>query len=201
MAYPITIDSFTLKVDNVTDYMAADINDLQVAIAAIEAKLGIDSSGVAASIDYKVNNWFVTGRRVWLGEDTAPTGWTIDATAADGLLAVKGGAAAYNVAGGTRAGTWTQPAHSHSAGSLTGPSHHHSTTIPYSGWGYNSTFQAGFLLSGRVTAGWGEVGWINSRVLESTSAGTDAVGGSTATDGTVSTWRPLANTGIMITKN
>jgi|WetSurMetagenome_2_1015567.scaffolds.fasta_scaffold578001_2 hypothetical protein len=41
--------------------------------------------------------------------DTAPTGWTILAAPADCLLALKGGASAYNVAGGAAVGTWVGP--------------------------------------------------------------------------------------------
>jgi len=52
--------------------------------------------------------------KAWFYVDTAPTGWTIDNTPADALLAVKGGSAAYNAEGGTQQGTWTQPNHTHS---------------------------------------------------------------------------------------
>jgi hypothetical protein len=40
----------------------------------------------------------VTGRKLWLYENTAPTGWTI-ASVTDGVIAVKGGSDAYNVNG------------------------------------------------------------------------------------------------------
>ena len=46
--------------------------------------------------------------KCWFYLNTAPTGWTIDATPADALLAVKGGSQAYNANGGTQVGTWTQ---------------------------------------------------------------------------------------------
>jgi len=63
------------------------------------------------------------GTKMWFYQNTAPTGWVIDSTPADAILAVKGGSAAYNVNGGMAAGTWTQPNHTH-----TGPSHTH--TVP-----------------------------------------------------------------------
>lgn len=52
----------------------------------------------------------LSGFQMWFYHDVAPLGWSI-ITAADSLLAVKGGANAYNVAGGAQAGTWIQPYH------------------------------------------------------------------------------------------
>jgi len=111
-AYPAAIDSFVAKQDNVDDVEAVNINDLQEAIEALETKVGVTSSAVTASLDYKVNNFFATGRKVYLYENTAPTGWSITAVT-DKVLAVKGGSDAYNATGGTAAGTWTQPSHTH----------------------------------------------------------------------------------------
>lgn len=54
MAYPITLDSFTPKVDNTDDVMATDVNELQTAIEALEAKVGIDNSLDTDSFDYKI---------------------------------------------------------------------------------------------------------------------------------------------------
>jgi hypothetical protein len=81
-----------------------------------------------------------TGTKLWIynAEADIPTGWTIDTGPADSLLAVVGGAQAYNVAGQTVAGSWTPtthvhtgPAHTHSVVSAshshTGPSHLHTT--------------------------------------------------------------------------
>ena len=58
--------------------------------------------------------------KVWTYQNTAPAGWNIVAGTTDALLACKGGSQAYNAAGGTQVGTWTQPNHTH-----TGPSHTH----------------------------------------------------------------------------
>ena len=38
---------------------------------------------------------FPTGTKAWFFQNTAPIGWTIDATVTDDLLAVKGGTQAY----------------------------------------------------------------------------------------------------------
>jgi hypothetical protein len=61
-----------------------------------------------------------SGTKMVFYQNTAPSGWTIDGAIADAIIAIKGGSNAYNAAGGTLAGTWTQPNHTH-----TGPSHTH----------------------------------------------------------------------------
>jgi len=118
--FPTSLDVYTPLVDNVDDVMAAHINNPYDAIEALEAKVGIDSSAVTTSLDYLVNSFFVSGRSLYLYENVAPTGWTIVAVT-DKVLAVKGGAAAYDAAGGTTAGSFTisvanMPAHTHKVG-------------------------------------------------------------------------------------
>lgn len=54
MAFPASLDNLTPVVDGVSQVMAADVNDLQAAIEAIEAKLGIDASAVTSSLDYLI---------------------------------------------------------------------------------------------------------------------------------------------------
>jgi len=121
MAFPTTLDSdFGTLVDNVDDAEASNINELRRAVEGLEAKVGINSSAVTASLDYKVNNFFVSGRKLYLYENTAPTGWSIVAVT-DKVLAVKGGAEAYNVTGGNTAGSFAitianMPAHTHRIG-------------------------------------------------------------------------------------
>ena len=118
MAFPTTLDTdFGTLVDNVDDAEASNVNELRRAVEGLEAKVGIDSSAVVASLDHKVNNFFVAGRKLYLYENTAPTGWTIVAVT-DKVLAVKGGSAAYNVSGGNTGGSFTistanAPAHTH----------------------------------------------------------------------------------------
>jgi hypothetical protein len=77
---------------------------------------------------------FASGTKMYFYQDAAPSGWTIDAVPADALLAVKGGAAAYNVAGGNQAGTWTQLNHTHGVGTYAVDNHlHASGTITVDG--------------------------------------------------------------------
>ncbi len=54
--FPSSLKSFTTKVDNVTDVLAAHVNDLQGEVAALEAKVGVDSSAVSTSLDYIIKN-------------------------------------------------------------------------------------------------------------------------------------------------
>lgn len=50
MAYPASLDSFTAKTDDVDDVMAADINELQVAIVATETELGVNPAGSCTDV-------------------------------------------------------------------------------------------------------------------------------------------------------
>jgi hypothetical protein len=50
MAYPASLDSFTPKTDNVDDVMAADVNELQTAITALETELGTDPAGTLTDV-------------------------------------------------------------------------------------------------------------------------------------------------------
>jgi hypothetical protein len=52
MTFPTTLDSFSTKVDGVTDVLAADVNNLQAAVVAIETKVGVNTSAVTVSHDY-----------------------------------------------------------------------------------------------------------------------------------------------------
>jgi len=191
ISYPTSLDSFTDKQDGVDYPQAIDINDVQDAIEALETKLGVDNSGDTSSIDYKVNNFFVSGRKLWLYEDTAPTGWTT-VSVTDAVLAVKGGTNAYNVNGGNTAGTWTQPNHTLTVNEI--PVHRH--TLQGSGGAttaYSATDCYG-VMGGNAgpgtkydTTGHGE-----------TSLG-DTGGGQAHNHG--DTWRPYATVGIIVEKS
>lgn len=54
--FPGSLDSYTDKTDNVDDVLAVHVNNLQDAVAAIEAKLGGSSSAVNTSFDYFLKN-------------------------------------------------------------------------------------------------------------------------------------------------
>ena len=54
--FPSTIDAIVDKVDVTDDVIAADVNGIYDCIEHLEAKLGVDSSAVATSIDYLLKN-------------------------------------------------------------------------------------------------------------------------------------------------
>lgn len=85
-----------------------------------DAQFGSSAGTVCQGNDPRLDRELPTATKVWFWQNTAPTGWTIDATAAaDAVLAVKAGSGTYAVAGGSQAGTWAQPNHTHAGGSHT----------------------------------------------------------------------------------
>jgi len=124
---------------------------------------------------------FASGTKMWFFQNTAPTGWTIDSTPADSLLAVKGGSGAFNVNGGTEAGTWQIPdTEGHVLTIAEMPAHAHTM--------------------GSWAAGSG-VGTGNFSI-EGTTLNTSTVGGGGGHVHTqVDTWRPLAQVGIICEKD
>jgi len=176
--FPTSLDSYSTKTDNVDDVQAAHINNVQDAIEALEAKVGITSSAVTSSLDYKVNNFFASGRKVWIYENTAPTGWSYYSSVTDKVIAVKGGSQTYNVNGGNTGGQWTQPNHTLTINEI--PAHTHTVTQ----------------VQGSGTPDWTSDG--NALGAPSTNSG--STGGSQAHNhGT--TWRPYAAVGIIIEKS
>lgn len=176
MTFPTTLDSdFGTIVDNVDATAASQLNELRRAIEGIETKIGIDSSLVTTSLDYLVNSFFESGRRMWLYEDAAPTGWTYMASIADRVIAVKGGSNAFNVVGGNQAGTWTQLNHTH-----TGPSHTHTTS--------RTTFY--------------QPGYHESTMDVTTCTVTGSGGTGTTSNGApANSWRPYGAVGIIVEKD
>ena len=123
---------------------------------------------------------FASGTKMWFFQNTAPTGWTIDSTPADSLLAVKGGSGAFNVNGGTEAGTWQIPdTEGHVLTIAEMPSHTHTE----SGWSTESGY-AGPGSGAPATVTTGATG-----------------GGGAHTHTQVDTWRPLAQVGIICEKD
>lgn len=226
-----------------------------------DAQFGSSAGTVCQGNDPRLDRELPTATKVWFWMNVAPTGWTIDATAAaDAVLAVKAGSGTYAVAGGSQAGTWTQPDHLHTqpththtqpththtqpthTHSFTGvdhlhstenhtltideiPSHRHSvcplasyrsggapsaiggvdlptTTLytAYTGGGkahnHGNTGAADRSLAGTTGAGGGDT---------TGAGGGDTTGASgndnTGNSATVNTWRPLANVGIICSRN
>jgi len=128
--FPTTIDSYAAKVDNTTDVMAADINNPQDAIEALEAKVGVDSSAVVTSHDYLFAHLIVTGTIMLFGQNAAPTGWTRKADWQNNamLCYATGAIGSGGAVNPQSTHTHTGPSHSH-----TGPNHTHSMNVSTSG--------------------------------------------------------------------
>jgi len=176
-----------------------EIQELRYLIAQItgETYWYIDPDNNIAAMESDINaiqaDLIEAGTKMYFYQNTAPSGWTIDTTPADALLAVKGGSNAYNVDGGNQAGTWTQPNHTH-----TGPSHTHGTPFSFSTsyLRFNQNMISGTIdVTARISAT-GENAYGEPKLITEAS-GTGNTGGSA----TANTWRPLANVGIICTKD
>jgi len=53
--FPTSLDSFTDKINGVDDILSVETNTQSSALEALEAKVGVDNSGVATSHDYKIS--------------------------------------------------------------------------------------------------------------------------------------------------
>lgn len=115
-------------------------------------------TGIVATVDVGTVGIF--------GQNTAPTGWTIDTNHTDCVLALKGGSAAYNANGGTSAGTWALsglntgavtlsaaqsglPAHTHDVG-IDGNTANNTST--YMSWG-STTANSAAKVTGAISGG------------------------------------------------
>lgn len=52
--FPTSIDSFSTKIDGSSDVLAADTNNLQDSVAALQTKVGTNGSAVATSLDRRI---------------------------------------------------------------------------------------------------------------------------------------------------
>ena len=116
ISYPTSIDTLTDRASGNTiseDHM----NDVQDICEALEAKVGINSSAVTASIDYKVNKFFIAATHIFFAQATPPVGWTTDAAHKDNVLACKADSGVYSVVGADKGSftitTANMPAHTH----------------------------------------------------------------------------------------
>jgi hypothetical protein len=71
--------------------------------------------------------------KIWMYKNTALEGWAIDASVVDVVLALKGGALAYNANGGTQAGAWITAVDGHVLTTLEMPAHGHPNVYGYGG--------------------------------------------------------------------
>jgi hypothetical protein len=66
-SFPGTVDTYTTKVDNVSDVLAADINNLQDAIVAIQNRIGANASG---AVILAVPAQTISGAKTFTGINT-----------------------------------------------------------------------------------------------------------------------------------
>ncbi len=159
-----------------------------------DAQFGSTAGTVCQGNDPRLDRELPTATKVWFWQNTAPTGWTIDPTAAaDAVLAVKSGSGTYAVAGGSSAGTWTQPNHLHTTGNHTlkiaeMPQHSHVTYSLQATGTPGASYGHGYLQ-------------IFSQTTGATGGSQPHNHGDTGNSATVNTWRPLANVGIICSRN
>jgi len=171
-------------------------------VSATSLILGRKSAGAgaieeltAADVNAIIGPGVPSGTKMWFYQNTAPTGWTIDTTPADGLLAVKGGSQAYNVNGGNQAGTWTQPDCTLSAANL--PAHDHGSAGAHTHTLGISQSTADPPWSHPILSGPA----VSSFTTSSNGAHTHTSVGSGTAHNHGTTYRPLAQVGIICTKN
>jgi len=74
--FPTNLDSFTTKLDGVSDVLAVDTNNIQDSIVALQSKIGVDNSSVVTSIDYKIRNLPVLGvNQTWQVVERSTNVW------------------------------------------------------------------------------------------------------------------------------
>jgi hypothetical protein len=83
--YPVEKDAWA-EIYEEMPIMAGHFNNLQDSIVALETKVGVNTSSVGPSLDYRVNNLMIASTYMYFYENTAPTGWTATLAAGDKIL-------------------------------------------------------------------------------------------------------------------
>lgn len=171
------------------------IGDLVTSFSHIltDAQFGTGPGTVCQGNDIRLISPIPVGTKAWFYQNVAPTGWTIDATVNDAVLAVRSvmPGTAYNVTGGNHAGNWEQPTHLHTSGGHTltpaeMPIHSHGCPVGVSGG------------AGGRTTGATNVGFYDTTTA---GGGLSHNHGNTGLSGPSPTWRPYASVGIICTKS
>jgi hypothetical protein len=199
-AYVVIKDGATDKKATVTQIRAIDLSALTL----------LPSSQPVASDNMMVGRGSTTYRvaftsigllkntKCWFYQNTAPSGWAVDPTASsDALIAVKGGSNDYNASGGTYNGQWQQAGATLTV--LQIPNHQHWTHTGSNQSNSNANYvhgakdATGTTPRYNTTAGLGIVGGKNDAAPHTSFGGCDPHNHG-------STWRPLANLGIVCYK-
>lgn len=177
-SFPTALDSFTDEEDGVSYPTASDMNNIYDAIEKLEAKLGIDDSAVATSIDYIIKNKTWPIGSVFIGiVSTNPAtllGYGTWSQISQGrvLIGQNGADADFDVAEETGGAKTINIYHNH-----TGPSHTHT---------YSFTTSGG---SGGTDVRYGTTGGYVVKTYDHTHTGS----GTTSADGTGATSSSLSS--------
>lgn len=185
---PLDATKFTHYNDGTTDFRATVAQMQAIIISALNAisvpqptDLMVLQQGSTTGKVFFGQVGFTQGTSCWFYQNTAPMFWSIVGTA-DTLLAVKGGSQAYNVSGGTAAGTWQQTNTALTIDQM--PVHNHDILVRDSG-GSNSNDHV--RSAGAASGG-------NTNTLAIQNIG----GGQGHNHGNI--WRPFASIGIICQK-
>lgn len=130
---------------------------------------------------------FVAGTTMWFYQASLPSGWEPIEATGDALLAVKGGSNKYQNFG--TQGTWSQPGHALTVEQM--PSHYHIAFKTKETTGSSNSL-------GPVRGKTADPGSFQTQSTGGLGSGqNEGVGGPTVEHNHGSTWRPLANVGIL----
>lgn len=120
------------------------------------------------------------GTIMWVYADSPPAGWSLFASSGDVLVGIKGGS--YGATGGTLAGSWATPAHSHGLAN-----HTHASSGVTGGAPYTTDAE----YAGNVSS---------AGHTHNVAPTANATAGSTGIGGSSSAFRPRARVGILCTR-
>ena len=132
-----------------------------------------------------------TSQKIWIYRNTAMSGWVVDASITDRVIAIKGGSQAYNVNGGNTAGSWSY-SHNHKWYNNTGVNASDQT---WDGGGSTITFPK---TSKSEASNWTALGAFHTLTDAAAFPGYSPSDSWTAND-TLSTKRPAAAVGTLQT--
>jgi len=167
----------------------------------------LDTTNVILKYRNSLNSeWFGVmhgdvNQKIWVYRNSAMSGWVVDSSVSDKVLALKGGST--YTTGAATAGSWTVSGltvdgHTHGPGTFAGPSHAH--TLVDSGSGIYGTGDAVVAYGGYVyVAGAGPAAY-QLTTNTGTPSATAVVGTSASGTGTIpsdGTWRAAAAVGTL----
>jgi hypothetical protein len=140
--FPTSLDTWPTITDNTTRIDASYINNIQDAVEALEAKVGIVDDPTD-TMEYKITGFWNYSPKttIYLYNNTAPTNWTIVEGVGDSVLAAKGGST--YTTGGSKQGSWTITG-------ISSDSHNHPWYYQASSYGY--TYNSGGTLTAMTSA-------------------------------------------------